>query len=187
MKLTTILLLIIVIVIIGAVIIFWFNRKPADIQMTDVVPNLNLKRYSGVWYEIAKLPNPFESGCTNSMAIYSRSKNPNGFRVTNQCVRNGQNVTVRGEADAKFKAISEGVYPGSFKVKFENYPFAGDYNVYYVDDQYQNALVGTTDRKYLWMLSRSPHADPDMLHYMIDYAKKIGFNVNNLEINNSDR
>jgi apolipoprotein D and lipocalin family protein len=113
---------------------------------------VDLTKYQGIWYEIARLPNDFENNCTNSIAIYS--SNDNGtMNIQNQCMINNEIVTVNGIAYPQFPTRQV----GHFKVYFHNEPTPGEYNIIYIGSNYQYAMVGTTDRKKLWLLSRTPY------------------------------
>ena len=120
----------------------------------DVVTRVDLKRYSGQWFEIARYPNRFQKDCvSDATATYSLRKDGR-IDVVNSCRRkDGRLKTARGTAevvDAKTNA--------KLKVTFF-WPFSGDYWVIDLDPDYRYAVVGEPGRKYLWILSRAPRLD----------------------------
>lgn len=126
------------------------NRDPG--RPLTTVQSVDLERYTGRWFEIARLPNGFEEGCVGVTATYSR--NPDGtIKVVNRC-RKG---TLDGPED-----VAEGVATvvdtrtnAKLSVTFF-WPFAGDYWVLDLDPNYAWALVGEPSGRYLWILSRTP-------------------------------
>ena len=140
-----------------------------------VVDHVVLERYAGVWYEIARLPNRFQKQCIcNTKAEYTLTDA--GVRVRNSCVRvDGKTDTIEGIAQ---------VVPGSgnakLRVSFFR-PFYGDYWILALDQDYEWALVGTPDRKYLWILSRAPHLADEVQQAIIARAAELGFAVEKLE------
>jgi len=143
------------------------------------VPSLDLHRYLGLWYEIARLPERHERAeFTDITANYSL--NPNGtVRVDNRAF-NGD-----GEPE---QAVGEGtVIDGSGNAKLEVtfmpdglkwIPFTtGDYWVLRVDDNYHTALVGTPNRKHLWLLSRTPTIDATTRSSFLDTAVQEGYDL----------
>ena len=109
------------------------------------------ERYLGLWYEIARFPVIFQKGCTATTATYG-PVDADTISVENMCHTgspNGPVKMVQGHADI--------VGPGQLKVRFDSVPFIrGDYVVLWVDDSYQNAVVGVPSGKAGWVLSRRP-------------------------------
>jgi len=143
------------------------------------VPSLDLHRYLGLWYEIARLPERHErADFTDITATYSL--NPNGtVRVDNRA------LNAEGEPE---QAVGEGtVIDGSGNAKLEVtfmpdglkwIPFTtGDYWVLRIDDNYRTALVGTPNRKHLWLLSRSPTLDATTRRSFLDTAAQEGYDL----------
>lgn len=118
-----------------------------------VVDHVDLPRYMGRWYEIAKYPTRFEKGCHGATADYTLR--PDGkVDVVNRCRKGsmtGEEEVAKGVArsvDSKTNA--------KLKVWFQ-WPFEGNYWVIDLDPDYRWAVVGEPSRKYLWILSRTPH------------------------------
>lgn len=120
------------------------------------VPYVDIARYLGTWYEIAHIPNRFQKNCTrNTMAEY-RLVEPGRIAVSNRCTRADGTVE---QADG----IARIVDPDSnsrLKVSFVRILgmnlFWGDYWILGLDPGYNYAIVGAPDRKYAWVLSRTP-------------------------------
>jgi apolipoprotein D and lipocalin family protein len=139
----------------------------------EVVPHVNLEKYLGKWYEIAHLPFRFEDDCTDITATYSLSKDGN-ISVFNECLRNGKLKQAKGKAKVVDKNTG-----AKLKVTFF-WPFSADYWIIDLGKDYDYAVVGTPNRKYLWILSRTPQMDDTLLNQLIDSVKSKGFYVNNL-------
>jgi apolipoprotein D and lipocalin family protein len=118
----------------------------------QVVDHVELERYVGRWYEIARYPAWFQKGCVATTAEYSIR--PDGkIRVVNRCRQD----SLEGR-ERKAEAVARVVDPrtnAKLKVSFF-WPFEGDYWVIDLDDDYRWAVVGEPRRKYLWILSRTP-------------------------------
>jgi apolipoprotein D and lipocalin family protein len=151
----------------------------ASRQPLHTVASVDLARYAGTWYEIARLPMWFQRHCIDSKAIYT-IRPDNKIGVHNECTtRSGTLDQVDGIAtivDTKTNA--------KLAVTFDNF-FArlvgpsrdGNYWILDLDPDYQTALVGTPDRRYLWMLSRSPHLDEATYQRLVGKAQQLGFPV----------
>ena|ERR1035437_4692653 len=115
------------------------------------VSSVDLNRYTGRWYEIARYPNRFQRQCVNNVAA-TYSLLPNGkIEVVNECRKSdGKLVVARGKAK-----VAEKTSTAKLRVTFFC-PFSGDYWVIGLDPEYRWAVVGEPDRKYLWILSRTP-------------------------------
>ena len=139
----------------------------------EVVPHVELEKYLGKWYEIAHLPARFQKDCTDTTATYTPSKDGN-ISVLNECVRNGKLKQTKGKA----KVIDKNT-GAKLKVTFF-WPFSGDYWIIDLGKDYDYAVVGTPNRKYLWILSRTPHMNDTLFSRLIESVKSKGFDVKNL-------
>lgn len=151
--------------------------------MTDVtaVPHLDLTRYLGRWYEICRLPLRWEDqAATDITAMYSLNDD-GSVRVDNRCFdEDGKPSQAVGEATPIDAAKSR--LKVSFLPEFVRWvPFTkGDYWVLKIDPAYRTALVGTPDRKYLWLLSREPYlAEETKTEYLAE-ARRQGFDLGEL-------
>lgn len=139
------------------------------------VQNVDLARYMGAWYEIARFDHFFQKGCLGSSAAYSLL--PDGeIEVINRCV-NEKDGSVR---EAKGRAWS--VDPGGnarLKVSFF-WPFRTDYWIIDLGKEYEYAVVGDPKRKYLWILARKPVMDDVVYKRILDAAARQGFDIDRL-------
>ena len=141
----------------------------------ETVPHVDLKKYLGKWYEIAHLPAKFQEGCDETTATYALSKD-GGISVLNECVKNGKVKRAKGKAKVVDRDSG-----AKLKVTFF-WPFYGDYWIINLGSDYDYAVVGTPDRKYLWILCRTPKMDEKLYSQLIEFVKSKGFNVDNLII-----
>lgn len=150
---------------------------PSPPPPVRTVPRVDLSRYLGTWYEIARFPQAFERDCFATTAHYALK--PNGdLEVVNRCRKgslDGQESAVKGRAWVVDKASNS-----KLKVSFV-WPFSGDYWILELDPDYRWALVGSPDRRSLWILSRTPAMDPDTYLRIVSRAQAQGFDVSRLE------
>lgn len=140
----------------------------------STVKEFDLSRYLGLWYEIARYDHSFERGMDNTMAQYIL-QDDGTVVVLNTGWKNGKFKLAEGKA--KYKD-PEGD-PGHLRVSFFLF-FYSDYNVMMVDENYQISLVGSKAEKYLWILSRTPVPDPDLLRMVLDEAEQRGYDTSQL-------
>ena len=139
----------------------------------EVVPHVELEKYLGKWYEIAHLPAKFQEGCNETTATYTLSKD-GSISVLNQSTKNGKMKQAKGKAKVVDKNSN-----AKLKVTFF-WPFYGDYWIIKLGNDYDYAVVGTPNRKYLWILSRTPQMDDNLYSQIIEYVKSKGFDANKL-------
>ncbi|MBT4551941.1 lipocalin family protein [bacterium] len=148
-------------------------------KFTENLPNKNieLKKYLGTWYEIARIPNWFEKNLVGVTATYSIKENGN-IKVLNQGYKNQLNGELK-------KAIGEAWIPdknktGRLKVSFFG-PFSADYIIIEIDKNYQYALVGS-GKDFLWVLSRTPNLESNIYENLLNKAKLLGYDISKLKI-----
>lgn len=142
----------------------------------DVVNHVDLDKYLGEWYEIARMPAPFEKNCYVAKAEYS--KNADGtIKVVNSCHKHSIDGPVKVSTAKAFVVDKE--TNAKLKVQFF-WPFKGDYWILDLDDNYQYALVGEPSRKYMWILSRTSQIALEAMQDLLDKAKAKGFNTDRL-------
>jgi apolipoprotein D and lipocalin family protein len=143
----------------------------------DVVEGVDLQRFQGQWYEIAKLPRVTQADCTGTTARYEM-KSDREMVVTNAC-RLGNLAGSRRQVVAAARVPNPAV-PGKLSVEFGG--FFGDYWIIDLDrDDYRYAVVGHPARQYLWILSRTPTLEPADLSPILERATQKGFDVTRLE------
>lgn len=151
--------------------------QAADSQVPlEVVPSVDLTRYAGKWYEIARLPNRFQRGCAgNTTATYTLRRDGK-LTVQNECRKaDGRPTSARGTARV---ADSQGPN-AKLKVTFF-WPFSGDYWIIGLDPEYRWAVVGEPGRNYLWILSREPQLDPALYERIVRRVQQQGFDTGRL-------
>lgn len=130
---------------------------PADVPPVRHVPSVDLARYAGRWYEIARYPNRFQTSCAGDVSAEYSLRQDGRINVVNRCRRAEGSVN---EAEGVARVV-DGSRNARLKVRFAPawlgiLPFVwGDYWVIGLADDYRWAVVGTPDRKYLWVLARS--------------------------------
>lgn len=147
------------------------------------IPSLDVPRYMGTWYEVAKLPNPFQKNCvSNTVATYEAQ--PNGsIRVTNRCTESGGKVKVAvGEARQIGNATSPKLEVRFAPAWLSFLPFVwGNYWVIDLDADYQLAAVSEPTKDLLWVLSRTPAPNPVAFSQLTERLRKQGFDLSKME------
>ena len=182
-------LLIIIIFVYGGNALFFLIHEPErccvitscqeSLDVIAYVDRLDLKRYMGLWYEIARYDHRFERGLTEVTATYILR--PDGtIRVENRgCKRNSPyDICRTATGHAK---IPDPAQPGKLKVSF----FLNFYSDYYVmeldQENYNYALIGSSTDKYLWILSRTPQLPEDIKKKLVTAAERRGYDTNRLQ------
>ncbi len=131
----------------------------------------DLSRYLGTWHEIARVRNDFEPEMTDVTAEYSLCRD-GSIRVVNSGYVNGKLKQITGVAEPTGDngVLNLSFFPG----------IISEYRILFVDPNYQTALVGGSDKNYLWILSRTKKIDKECLERMIILAAEDGYNVENL-------
>lgn len=137
------------------------------------VKELDLKQYAGTWYEIARLPNSFEKGLDCVSATYSLREDGKVGVMNRGRKTDDTSVWKDIEGTARIPNKEE---PGRLKVTFF-WPFAGDYYIINVASDYSFALVGSPDRKFLWILGRERILAESTSESLLEQAKKLGFDT----------
>lgn len=137
----------------------------------STVQTVDLNRYLGHWYEIAKYDHHFERDLEFAMAHYTL-RDDGKIDVLNTGIKDGR------AKDAKGIAKTTGV-PGLLRVSFFG-PFFGDYRIMMIDKNYQYALVGGSTDKFLWILSRTPQLDETTLSLILAEADRRGYDTRKL-------
>jgi len=120
---------------------------------------VDLDRYAGTWYEIARIPMFFQRHCARDVtATYTRRDDY--VEVLNRCVTaDGETIVAEGKAFVTDPPTNRRLEVGFFSI-FGWMPFKGDYWILDVDPDYRWAIVGHPRRTYGWILSRTPELDP---------------------------
>ena len=135
--------------------------------------DVEISRFLGVWYEIARFPHSFENGLSDVTATYAY-RSPTSIKVMNQGYRNGKKKIARGNAK-----IMDDTCQGYLGVSF--FPLIrSPYRIIALDQvHYQYALI-TSGYDYLWILSRSPKMKASDYHQLVSIADELGFDTKRL-------
>jgi apolipoprotein D and lipocalin family protein len=145
-------------------------KTSRDLPTVNVV---DINKYAGTWYEIARLPNRFEKGLECVSATYT-VRNNGKIDVLNKGYLTEKNHKLKKINGLAWVPSAE--YPGRLKVRFF-WPFSGNYYIISLDENYSYALVGDPSRKYLWILSKSKNLDNKIYSELLNVAKMNGFNI----------
>lgn len=141
-----------------------------------VVNELDIEKYLGTWYEIARYDHSFERGLVGVTATYSYRKDGK-IKVVNAGYKgtlDGQQSEAVGKAKIPNPAI-----PSKLKVSFFWF-FYGDYFVLELDKDYKWAVIGSSSDKYLWILSRWPQMNDELYQQILNGLTQRGYNVSQL-------
>lgn len=145
-------------------------------QELETVQNVDLNRYAGKWYEIASFPQRFQKGCFCTTATYTLSEKDYVI-VENRCNKdsiNGKESYIKGKAFAVKNS-------GNAKLKVQFFwPFKGKYWIIDLADNYEYAVASHPNKKYLWILSRTPQMEEDTYQQILSRLKEMGFDLTNL-------
>jgi apolipoprotein D and lipocalin family protein len=142
----------------------------------QVVSSVDLKKYMGRWYEIARYPHRFQEGCVGTTATY-KLRDDGKVDVLNQCYKgklDGELATAHGKA-----WVSDPATNAKLKVSFF-WPFSGHYWIIDLGERYEYAVVGHPDRTYLWILSRTPEMDEQLYSRIIETLKTKSYDTSKL-------
>jgi apolipoprotein D and lipocalin family protein len=139
------------------------------------VDGVDLNRYSGTWYEIARYPNRFQRDCQSDTKAEYTLRKDGKVQVVNSCrQKDGKVKTARGTAKVADKATN-----AKLRVTFF-WPFYGDYWIIGLSSDYRYAIVGEPKRKYLWILSRTQEMDETTYQEIVKQIRAAGYNPDKL-------
>lgn len=168
----------------GALIMSTATGRTASAGETPVrtVGSVDLNRYLGRWYELARYPNRFQRDCVSDVTATYARRDDGRIDVVNRCVEEDGRVNeasgiarvlddpTRAKLQVRFAPAWLGFLPAVW----------GDYWIIGLDEGYEWAVVGTPDRKYLWILSRTPELDEPAYAEALDRARENGFDTSRL-------
>ena len=137
----------------------------------STVKSVDLNRYLGNWYEIARFDHSFERGMEYAMAHYTM-RDDGKIDVLNTGIKDGRAEDAKGIA----KTTNQ---PGLLRVSFFG-PFFSDYRIMMLDENYQYVLVGGSTNRFLWILSRTPQLDEATLSLILAEAEHRGYDTTRL-------
>lgn len=153
----------------------------AQQQPLKTVDYVDIKQYIGLWYEIAKIPNRFQSHCVKGTTAQYSLKNDGEIEVINSCIdEDGEFDKTEGIARIVDKQTNAKLEVSFFSIICWR-PIWGDYWIIGLDENYQWAIVGTPSRKYGWILSRTPKLEQSTLDKIFSILKERGYNPKEFE------
>ena len=136
------------------------------------VSTFDAQAYTGLWYEVARFPVPFQDGCTETTATYEIVAEDE-LSVYNTCTRGGDIDDITGKAEL--------IAPGQLKVSFASVPFVrSDYWVLWVNDDYTSAVVGTPSGRAGWVLNRTPDVSDETREMALSVLSANGYDTSRL-------
>ncbi len=154
-------------------IFFLAGCAQKNTQSLQTVGNVDVNRYLGVWYEVARYDNWFEKGCFGARAEYKL--NGKDIDVLNSCFDEKQ-IKIK---DAKGVAKVVGDNNSKLKVSFF-WPFYGDYWILLLADDYRYSVVGEQSRKYFWILSRTKELSRADREFILSKMPALGYDASKL-------
>lgn len=168
--------IIILLIVTIAMNIFSQQDTPKTVKYVDI------KKYAGLWYEIAKIPNRFQKQCVKGTTALYELKENGEIRVINSCY-DKDNELDKTEGVAR---IVDNKSNAKLEVSFFSIlgwrPIWGDYWIIGLDENYQWAIIGTPNRKYGWILSRTSKLDETTMNKIFEILKDQGYNPKDFEM-----
>jgi apolipoprotein D and lipocalin family protein len=159
------------------IFIIIFMSSTIRSQILQTVPNVDVNKYAGKWYEIASFPQRFQKGCHCTTAEYTMTDK--GYLIVeNRCNKdsnNGKQSYIKGKAFVEKNS-------GNAKLKVQFFwPFRGKYWIIDLADDYSYAVVSHPSKKYLWILSRTPQMNNGIYDGIIARLQKQRFDLSKLQ------
>ena len=159
-------------------------------QPLRVVDSVDLTRYAGRWFEAARLPNKFQDQCVSDVTAQYAPRPDGRIDVLNRCKTTSGKID---EAHGIARKAGDGKNDAKLEVRFAPAILSflsgvwGDYWIIGLGPEYTWAVVGTPNRQYLWILSRTPRMSDTSYARAIEIAKGNGFDVTRvIKTSNSD-
>jgi len=159
------------------------TATPAPLPPVNTIATLDVPRYMGTWYEIAKFPNRFQTKCVANTRARYLAQTDGSVQVLNSCVTSdGSTIDALGLAKQVGAATSPKLQVRFAPTWLSWLPMVwGDYWVIDLDADYQLAAVSDAKREYLWVLSRTLQVDAKVYGALMERLKAQNFEVQKLE------
>lgn len=142
----------------------------------QVVPYVDLSRYTGRWYEIARYPHKFQEDCFSSRATYTL-RDDGRLSVLNECYEGPDRSSIRS-AEGKARVVDKETN-AKLKVSFF-WPFSGHYWIIDLGEDYEYAVVGHPEREYLWILSRTRVMEQEVYERILERLQEQHYDTSKL-------
>lgn len=148
----------------------------------STVNSVDIKKYTGLWYEIAKIPNRFQKQCISGTTAQYTLREDGRIDVVNSCIEaDGSIDRAEGLARIVDKKTNAKLEVSFFSILGWR-PVWGDYWIIGLDENYQWVVVGTPNRKYGWILSRTPQLDNKKNEELFQILKDQGYDPSDFEM-----
>ena len=158
------------------------NAQTYTNENVNTVSFVDLNKYAGRWYEIAKIPNSFQKKCVRNTTAEYKLRDDGNIDVINKCIEEDGTIN---EAEGLAKVVDEKTN-AKLKVSFVSifgiHLFWGDYWIIGLDKGYEYAVVGHPTRKYGWILSRTPKLAKEKLQEAYSILQDNGYNLKDFEM-----
>lgn len=158
------------------------SSQNKDLPTLKTVEQVDLNKYAGLWYEVAKIPNSFQDHCAYGTTAEYKIQKDGSIQVINKCYdENGEPDIADGVANVVDKKTN-----AKLEVSFVSFlgirPFWGDYWIIGLDENYQWAVVGTPNRKYGWILGRTPLLSDETMQEIFDILRSQDYDPESFEV-----
>jgi apolipoprotein D and lipocalin family protein len=149
----------------------------------EAVPSVDLNRYVGTWYEIARFPNSFQRMCTGDVTANYTLLDDGTVKVVNRCRKENGEMT---EAEGRAKRVGQDEPSSKLLVRFAPswlswLPFVwANYWVIDLAEDYSYAVIGEPSREYLWILSRTPKMEDAVYENILQRIRAKGYDTSAL-------
>lgn len=140
---------------------------------------IDVKKFVGKWYAHGALPLFFSKGCLYQTAEYE-VLSENKVSVFNTCVKSNKIKTIRGEAVVRNPGTNSQLNVHFYTWWARTFNVVGDYNIIKIDPNYEYVMVGSQNRKSLWIMSKSKQMPEEIYEEYLNYAKELNFNTNKI-------
>lgn len=160
------------------------GAQDATLAPLETIPGVDVARYVGRWYEIAKFPNRFQAQCVSDAVAQYRVTGAGRVEVTNQCrLESGAMEDAVGAARQIGAADSPKLQVRFAPAWLSFLPAVwGDYWIVDLDRDYTLAAVSEPKREYLWILSRTPTVDAEVYRSLLARLKAKGLDIDKLAV-----
>ena len=157
-------------------------QEDSEIREPETVKNVDLERYAGIWYEIARIPNRFQKQCVKNVTATYSLREDGRIDVVNRCSEDDGNID-------EAKGLAQVVDTNSFsklEVSFVSFlgirPFWGDYWILGLEENYNYAVIGDPSRNYGWILSRTQKMEEKDLLACYQILNDQGYNPDDFKM-----